>query len=306
MAGLYRKKSTAKIRKVRRKRSRQDRNIIMTDLYKKKHIGKFAKTKDICMDFSLAGIRGQLFREALLKTYVLYPAVIALLAALSMVLFGPSLPLSAALISGLFVAAGGLLHMSKHREMYATRHLARLREILAGRIRDSIHHLRRDLDMAGSAEGLRQLKRLDDKYTGFRDLLNRKLNENDINYDRYLGMIEQVYLAVMNNLNSISKIMNSISAMDLISIAPRIQELEQLPLPSAAERKELNALHKRNLLLVSQQQKINILLSQNEEAMTAIDRLTAALTEMNSSLSGSTVDMTEALEEVERLTKQRL
>ncbi len=271
--------------------------------------GQYAKKqrqrtgKSIKLDFSPTAIRREVARETLQKPYVLYPVAVAVLGALASVLLGPSLLFSSALIGGSLAGLGSwILDTTLRKETHVAQHLNDLRSILAKRVKDSIHNLKRDLTRINAQEGLNQLTRLQDKYTVFQELLRGKLNKNELTYNRYLGMTEQVYLAGLDNLNSIAAIMKSISAMDTAHIQGRSRELEQVTNPNTAEKKELTALQARDHLRLSQQQKVRTLLSQNEEAMTTMDKLMAALAEMDSGLSRATMDMESAMQELERLT----
>lgn len=259
--------------------------------------------KSVKLDFSPRAIRQEVTKETLQKPYVLYPVAAAILGGLASVLLGPSLLFSSLIIGGSLVGMGSwLIDSTIRKETHAAKHLGRLRRILAERVNESIHNLKQDLARVNSEEGLRQLTRLQAKYSTFQELLRRKLNKNELTYDRYLGMTEQVYLAGLDNLNSIAGIMKSISAMDRKHIEKRTRELNALTSPSGAEKKELAALQARHQLWVEQQRKIRTLLSQNEEAMTTMDRLMAALAEMDPGFSRATMDMETAMQELERLT----
>ncbi len=258
--------------------------------------------KQVKLDFSPTAIRSQVVREAIQKPYVLYPMAAGILGGIAAMVLGPSLFFISALIGGSFIGAGAwLVDTTLRKETHVARHLSHLREILAERVNDSIHNLKQDLLETGSKEGLDQLTRLHDKYTVFEELLRRKLNKGELTYDRYLGMTEQVYLAGLDNLNSIAGIKKSISAMDVRHIRDRSRKLKARTNPSDAEKKELAALKARYQLRKIQEEKISTLLSKNEEAMTTMDRLMAALAEMNSGLSRATMDMDDAMQELERL-----
>ena len=259
----------------------------------------------VVLDFSPSAIRRQVVREAIQKPYVLYPIATAILGGVAVLLLGPSTLFLGAAVAGSLIGVGAwLIDTTLRKEKHVASHLSRLRQVLAERVTDSIHNLERDLKAVGSREGLDQLVRLQAKYTTFEELLRSKLNKNELTYDRYLGMTEQVYLAGLDNLNSIAAIKKSISAMNLDHIRKRGRELTRLANPNSAEKKELAALKERHQLRKSQEEKVSILLSQNEEAMTTMDRLMAALAEMNPGLSRATMGMEDAMEELERLAER--
>lgn len=259
----------------------------------------------IKLDFSPSAVRRQVLRETLQKPYVLYPAACAIVGGLALLILGMSvLAVVALLLGSLCTALALLLDLVLRRELVAARHLHRLRNILAERVGDSIHNLRRDLEELGYSEGVQQLERLENKYNTFKELLQQRLNAHELTYTRYLGMTEQVYLAGLDNLNSIAGMRKSMSAMDLRYIEQRIQTLAALQQPSGAEKKELEALQKSLHLRESQREKIHILFSQNEEAMTTINQLMAGLAEMNTRRSRAKMDMENALKELEQLAER--
>ena len=273
--------------------------------------GRYAKKQrhrsgeSVRLDFSPAAIRREVAKETVQKPYVLYPIAAAVLGTMATILLGPSLLFTTAIVGGSLAGLGSIImDTTLRKETHIAQHLSRLRTILAERVKDSIHNLKRDLTSVNSKEGLKQLTRLQDKYTTFQELLRAKLNKNELTYDRYLGMTEQVYLAGLDNLNSVAGIMKSISAMDIEHIEARSRELAQITAPNSAEEKELAALQARLQLRSTQQQKIGTLLSQNEEAMTTMDRLMAALAEMDSGLSRASMDMESAMQELERLARR--
>ena len=261
--------------------------------------------RQVKLDFSPTAIRRQVVKEAIQKPYVLYPVAAGILGGMAALLLGPSLFFISALIGGLLVGAGAwFIDTTLRKETHVARHLSHLREILAERVNDSVYNLQHDLAEVGSKEGLDQLTRLQDKYTTFEELLRRKLNKSELTYDRYLGMTEQVYLAGLDNLNSIASIKKSISAMDIRHIRDRSRKLKARANPTDAEKKELAALKARYQLRNKQEEKVSTLLSKNEEAMTTMDRLMAALAEMNPGLSRATMDMDDAMQELERLAER--
>jgi hypothetical protein len=257
------------------------------------------------LDFSPVALRRQVRRETLQKPYVLYPAAVAIVGGFSVLILGASLlAVGALLLGSVAVGAALVVDLLLRREVLTARHLHRLRHILAERVGDSIHNLRRNLEEVQSLEGVQQLDRLENKYATFKELLQQRLNAHELTYTRYLGMTEQVYLAGLDNLNSIAGISKSMSALDLPYIQQRIQNLGRQAQLSVAETKELETLQKRLQLRESQQEKIQILFSQNEEAMTTINHLMAVLAEMNTGRSRARMDMEDSLKELEQLAER--
>ncbi len=267
--------------------------------------GEATAATETKLDFSPAAIRRQVTTETAQKPYVLYPLALGILGVLATMLLEPSLFTIGVAAGGILAGLGGwLVNVTLRNQVHVSKHLAGLRRLLAERVNESIHNLKHDLSEVAAHDGLQQLKRLEDKYTTFQEMLQRKLDTDELTYDRYLGMTEQVYLAGLDNLNRIAAIMKSISAMDVSYLKSRISELREKKALKKTEESELEALVARLQLRKTQEDKVHSLLSQNEEAMTRMDTLMAALADMGPGQSRATMDMESAMQELERLAQR--
>ena len=273
-------------------------------------VGQYAsktrsRKKQQSLDFSPQAIQKEVVKSTAKKPYVLYPLAVGILGAFAAALLEPSFLTIAAAIGGSAIGLGAwLFNATLRREVFANRYLKQLRETLSQRVDGSIHSLENNLVDIDSQEGLDQLDRLQKKFNAFKQILHRKLDENELTYGRYLGMAEQVFLAGLDNLKLLSDLLKGTSVIDAEHLARRIVQLESKSSPSKSEKKELAALLERQSLLYQQKSKTKQLLAQNEEAMTKIDVVMAKIGGMETGAGHATMDMESAMQELERLAKR--
>jgi hypothetical protein len=257
------------------------------------------------LDFSPRAIQKEVVKSVGQKPYVLYPLAVGLLGAFSAAVLNPSpLTLVAAIGGGIVGLGAWLFNATLRREVFANRYLKKLRETLSQRVDQSVRSLESDLVDVDSQDGLHQLDRLQGKFKAFQQILRRKLDENELTYGRYLGMAEQVFLGGLDNLKLLTDLVKGTSAIDAKHLGRRILQLENASSPSKNEEKELSALLERQGLLYQQQSKVKQLLTQNEEAMTQIDKVMAKIAGMDAGAGHATMDMESAMQELERLAKR--
>lgn len=137
-------------------------------------------------------------------------------------------------------------------------------------------NLEQDLDALEDARPAHQLRAIQEKRDNLTEVLNRRLDEGELTYARYLTTAQQVYLSAVENLREVAIALQSISAIDEDYIDTRLEALSEGVNGEAAER-ERSSLEGRKALRRSQEDKVAELLGQNESAMTAMDRTATAL-----------------------------
>lgn len=254
------------------------------------------------VDFSAQAVSRAVFKATAQNPLVLYPLTIGVLGGLAAALLSPMTIFIAAAAIGTGLGLGTwLLDSTLRRERHAGAYLQRMRELLAQRVEHSIGHLQEDLGEMGSEQGLGQLEQLREKYQAFQELLERKLDPNELTYGRYLGMMEQVFLAGLDNLSRVVNILQGINAIDEQHIRKRLLELDAMAKRKPTHDSEYQALSERLALRSAQSDKVDNLLTQNETAMTQIDRTMAAIAEMDTSRPRANMDMESAMQELQRL-----
>jgi len=256
------------------------------------------------VDFSKEAINKEVAKETIQKPYVLYPTGIAILAGAAAVLFGGSSALVAAAATGAFVGLGAwIFNMTLRKQVHVGDYLSRMNAILANQTQRSISELRTELKRVDEKQGFKQIELLQRKYSAFNDILENKFNKGEITFNRYHAMVEQVFLAVLDNLKQITNIKQGINVIDEDHIRDRIQSLEAQKL-NANKEQELDALVGRYRLLQNQRDMVQTKLAQNESAMTKMDEVMAAISLINPATSQASMDMEDAMQELEALAKR--
>lgn len=250
-------------------------------------------------DFSRRAITRQVVTTTAQKPYVLYPLAAGLLGGLSALLLGT--PLLPALIGGGIGLFAWILDNTLRREHHANDYVSKLHEILERRTHASLASLEAELKEVGETDGYEQLKRLKQKYETFDTLLRRKLEPSELTFGRYLGMAEQLYLGGLDNLNIVAHIRRGLNAINLSHIQRRVDKIVRDGEVDAAEKQEMEALSQRQALMLQQNEQIASLLAQNETAMTKLDEVMAAIAPLNLGDRRATMDIEEAMLELEEL-----
>ncbi len=121
-----------------------------------------------------------------------------------------------------------------------------------------------------------QLRALQEKRDNLAEVLGRRLDSGELTYARYLTTAQQVYLSALDNLREVAISLKSISTIDDGYIESRLEELALNGSGESTER-ERSSLEGRRALRQAQVRKVADLLSQNESAMTAMDKTATAL-----------------------------
>lgn len=256
-------------------------------------------------DFSPKAVSRAVLRGTLSRPYVLYPAAAGILGGLAAAVLGPSLLFIVPAAVGAAVGLGAFgIDFGLRRDKLANDYLRRLHEALAGRVEQSIAELRKDLATLGHRQALDQLERLQASFNNCESLLRRKLKPGEMTYNRYLGMTEQVFLAGLDNLRQIRDAMHGMSTIDARGAARRLEELDRASRLSEAQRRERTALAERVELLQRQQGKIETWLAENEQALTQMDHVMAAIADMETTGDQAQMDMGPAMQELKSLIER--
>jgi hypothetical protein len=117
-----------------------------------------------------------------------------------------------------------------------------------------------------------QLGHIQERFSSFQGLLSQKFNPSEITYGRYLAAAEQTYLSILDNLSLAAARLNTLEAME----------------PSAQTRTE-------------QTSRVNELFNFNEKAIVEFDRVSLALSDVQTRQGNSSVGLDSAMAELTEL-----
>ena len=264
-------------------------------------------------DFSDEATNRAVFRETFRNPFTLFSTGIGVLGSLGLVLFGPAAIPGVAAVGGFFGGAGSAAYSFWfRRDKLAGDYIKSLYEALEKHRGEVRERVRRDLteftEEKGFSQyvtqGVQQFDRAEEKFRKLETLLGKKLNTTEITYLRYRGTAEQVYLSVLDNLDAITSVLNSASAIDVDYIHSRMTELRQKVDLEDADRKEVETLEARLSLRETQLAQVNEMLTENELAMTNIDQATAAISAMRTGTSHAKTSIGTAMRDLEELAKR--
>jgi hypothetical protein len=125
-----------------------------------------------------------------------------------------------------------------------------------------------------------QLEALQQKRQSLVRVLERRLDQGELTYARYLATSQQVYAAALDNLHEVAVAYQSIESIDEAYIDRRLDELAADDSDADSVERERSTLERRRHMRSDQRRKIAQLLAQNEAALTSIDRTATALADV--------------------------
>ncbi|THB75137.1 MAG: hypothetical protein D6B28_00900 [Gammaproteobacteria bacterium] len=257
------------------------------------------------VDFSKRAISKAIMKNSIQHPLVLYPGAIGILGGAAALLLGPTvIPIAAAAAGGIVSIGALLTNFTVRKEQITNDYVQSLHEQLSHSREQNLTELKAKLQQAKSEQGLDQLERLQEKFELLEQILSEKLNPGEISFNRYLGIAEQVFLSVIDNLNEVTTRINSIKAIDIDFINSKMLEMDRLKNIDEHQRLEMESYSKRHSIYNEQQKTIKRLFAQNESAMTVIDETTAALSGITTRKGMSTLDLETAMQELSKLANR--
>lgn len=273
---------------------------------KKAGINEAQITLPPARDFAPVAVRRAIRAEALTHPATLYPAVTGILGGLAWALFGSPILLAVAFGGGLLGLAGLTVNYFFRDKTFATRYVEQLKQQVADRERSLLESLGEALqscsNIAGAEEYAQQASaqfvKIQRKYESLMELLEQKLGSGELALGGVWAVTEQVYLGVLENLRQVEGLLGSIATIDPAYIDQRLERLSQIAAPDDADVREAQTLLTRKKLREDQLQKVNELLTENEEALTQLEEATVAMAGIESFERFTTVN---TLDSVKRL-----
>ena len=180
-----------------------------------------------------------------------------------------------------------------------------LRQLLDEDTRRRRNELQQSLDAYGNKHASEQLGQFQNKIKVFIEILNMKFpDKNQLTYNRYYMIAQEVFLSGIDNLNEVLLIHKTLDAIDINYIERSLKKLETREQDAAAKREQ-------NSLLLSKQQyqdqqlDIKNLMAQNEEALSKLDEAIVQVQDIKRSANNeSQLDMEASIEQLHRMAQQ--
>jgi hypothetical protein len=180
-----------------------------------------------------------------------------------------------------------------------------LRQLLDEDTKRRRNELQQSLDSYGNKHACEQLEQFQNKIDVFIEILNVKFpDKNQLTYNRYYTIAQEVFLSGIDNLNEVLMIHRTLDAIDLDYIERSLQNLERREEDAAAKRERNSLLLSRQQYL-DQQQDIKNLMAQNEEALSKLDEAIVQVQDIKRSANNeSQLDMDASIEQLHRMATQ--
>ena len=263
-------------------------------------------------DFSSHAVKKAVRSESLLHPLSLYASSVGLLSGLGWFLF--EMPILAIGMGGLLGVGVGTItiNMFFRGDAIARKYIDTLSGRFAREREIILQSLSSDLEQCMHIKGAEQYTEqaqqqyvfIEEKYSTFRTMLDKKLNRGELTYARFLGAAEQVYLGGLDTLRRIVVLLQSVSTIDRDYIAERVAELRQLEKIEPADKREFQTLKERLALLQQQLKQVNQLLTDNEESMTVMNQTIATVAQMQTGSGLASMDLETAMENLQELAKR--
>ncbi|MCR4327298.1 MAG: hypothetical protein NUV46_01830 [Nanoarchaeota archaeon] len=164
-------------------------------------------------------------------------------------------------------------------------------------------NLKESLVEVGCIRGKEQLEAAEGRFERFCELLGEKLNAGELAYKRYMGITQEVFLSIVDNLSEVVNLTKSLLEIDVKRVEKRKKSIHSDGIVTDVEKAELDVLEKRLQLLRSQQDKVEFLLLQNEKAITLLDETSASIGSMKTFSGESNVNMEDSMSQLSEMVQ---
>lgn len=168
-------------------------------------------------------------------------------------------------------------------------------------IRKKNRQLSDDLVSFDISDAAIQLRQFENNFKNFVFILDQKFNPNELAYNRYYSIVQQIILAGMNNLQTIFLRKKNLTDADPREIQKTLEKLQKIVEPTAPQQSRIAELEKRLSIYQDENREIDELLAQNEKALTAIDDVSRSIAAINTDTNLSS-NMESAMQDLIEMT----
>lgn len=259
-----------------------------------------------------AAIQKAVVQNTMKHPVTIYPIALGVSSGVVGALF--NLPVLLATAVGLFLAgpAWAVIQIFFRHEALGSRYLASLHErqkqyeaYLIDKIESGLKECAATKELKSTAvTAIAQLQSIRVKLANIQELLQMKLRTNEITYGRFLGAAEQVSLGVLDNLNSVTGILTSMTSIDFTYVQARLKELSAKSSAGQEDLDQRSALQARLDLWRSQLRNVEQFIARNEDAMTEMEHISAAIAQWRTERKFADNDFESTLKQLQVLAQQ--
>ena len=257
-------------------------------------------------DLSKKAVDWAVLSGSLQHPAVVYPAAAGVIGGIGAAVIAASpMMLTGAVVGGGIALLSLGVNCVLRRNYFATRYLESAHTAVVAYREAVLEELVTDLKEHKATEALAQLDRFGEKIRAFEDVLDDKLDRQEITFGRFMGIAEQVYLSGIDNLRQVAVARKSVAPVaDEQYISRRIKFLESQASPSAAQKAELAGLKQQLDVRRQTLAQAEDCLAQNEQALAQLDVALAAVGKMKTGSSQSNVGMETAMSDLQQIARR--
>jgi len=165
--------------------------------------------------------------------------------------------------------------------------------------------LQQSLDAYGNKHACEQLEQFQNKIKVFIEILDMKFpDKNQLTYNRYYTIAQEVFLSGIDNLNEVLLIHKTLDAIDMNYIERSLMRIESREQDAATKRERSSLLQSRQNYR-DQEKDIKNLMAQNEEALSKLDEAIVQVQDIKRSANNEgQLDMEASMEQLHRMSQQ--
>ena len=139
----------------------------------------------------------------------------------------------------------------------------------------------------------------------FIEILDLKFpDKNQLTYNRYYTIAQEVFLSGIDNLNEVLLIHKTLDAIDMDYIDRSLQRIKDREQDAATKREQSSLLQSKQNYQ-DQQEDIKNLMAQNEEALSKLDEAIVQVQDIKRSANNEgQLDMEASMEQLHRMSQQ--
>lgn len=163
----------------------------------------------------------------------------------------------------------------------------------------------RDVDLFSelATTSLIQLERSLEKFERFIVILSNKFSPEELAYSKFYITVEQVYMAILENLDLIENKLKGVGGKDYYYLINRLDGFEKMPQLTKAQFEEMSSIRQKKGMVKKEVKTINEILATTENVISNLDKILMETSNLKTSSSALDVNGNHAISELEQLIK---
>ena len=151
-------------------------------------------------------------------------------------------------------------------------------------------------------DGAIQLHQFQDNFKNFVYILDQKFSPSELAYNRYYTIVQQIVLGGMNNLQTIFLRKKNLIYANPKEVQDTLKKLQKIADPSKSQQTRIDELQKRLDIYQEESDEIDVLLAENDKALTAIGNVSRSIASINTD-GNLSVNMENAMQDLVSMTE---